>query len=87
MSDLPTQIFIVEDNQVYSEMLKNALKERGDFEITTILTGEYCLNLLDQNPDIIILDHLLALPDDILGQGITGLEVMKEIHKKNQFFL
>jgi len=82
MSDLPTQIFIVEDNQVYSEMLKNALKERGDFEITTILTGEYCLNLLDQNPDIIILDHLLALPDDILGQGITGLEVMKEIHKK-----
>ena len=82
MSDLPIQIFIVEDNHVYSLMLKNALKEKGNFKITTMLTGEYCLNKLDLNPDIIILDHLLAPPDGILGPGITGLEVMKQIHKK-----
>ena len=82
MNDLPIQVFIVEDNQVYSLMLKNALKEKGNFEITTILTGEYCLNMLDKNPQVIILDHLLAPPDDILGPGISGLEVMRQIHKK-----
>lgn len=82
MSGLPTKIFIVEDNQVYSEMLKDALKERGNFEITTILTGEYCLNLLGKNPQVVILDHMLAPPDGILGPGITGLELMKQIHVK-----
>lgn len=82
MSNLPTQIFIVEDNHVYSLMLENALKEKGNFEITTMLTGEYCLNELDKNPHVIILDHLLAPPDDILGPGMTGLEVMKQIHVK-----
>lgn len=82
MSDSPIQLFIVEDNHVYSLMLKNALKEKGNFEITTMLTGEYCLNKLDMNPQVIILDHLLAPPDDILGPGITGLEVMKQIHAK-----
>lgn len=80
MSDSPIQVFIVEDNHVYSLMLENALKERGNFKVTTILTGEYCLNVLDKNPDVIILDHLLAPPDDLLGPGITGLEVMKQIH-------
>lgn len=82
MSESPIQVFIVEDNDVYSLMLKNALKEKGNFEITTMLTGEYCLTKLDMNPQVIILDHLLAPPDDILGPGITGLEVMKQIHIK-----
>lgn len=82
MNTSPIQLFIVEDNYVYSLMLKNALKEKGNFEITTMLTGEYCLDKLDMNPQVIILDHLLAPPDNILGPGITGLEVMKQIHKK-----
>lgn len=82
LSNSPIQLFIVEDNHVYSLMLKNALKEKGNFEITTMLTGEYCLNQLYLNPDVIILDHLLAPPDGILGPGITGLEVMKQIHAK-----
>ncbi|OFY99822.1 MAG: hypothetical protein A3K10_04625 [Bacteroidetes bacterium RIFCSPLOWO2_12_FULL_31_6] len=82
MNDLPIQVFIVEDNQVYSLMLKTALKEKGNFEITTMLTGEYCLTMLNKNPHVIILDHLLAPPDDILGPGISGLEVMRQIHAK-----
>lgn len=82
MSDLPIQIFIVEDNHIYSLMLQNALKEKGNFEIKTIVAGEYCLSILDENPHVIILDHLLAPPDGILGSGMTGLEVMKQIRIK-----
>lgn len=82
MSYLPIQIFIVEDNNLYSLMLKNALKEKGNFEITTMETGEQCLKMLDKNPQVIILDHWSAVPNDILKLGITGLQVMKQIHEK-----
>src|ERR1035437_5003184 len=68
-------IFIVEDNFLYTYMLESALKEHGNFKVTTFATGEECLELLDNNPDLIILDYLL-------GKGMNGLATFKIIHSR-----
>ncbi|MGZ4089695.1 MAG: response regulator [Bacteroidia bacterium] len=67
--------FIVEDNSLYTYFLNEALKEEGDFNITTFETSEQCLQSLDQKPDIIVLDYYLE-------GGATGLQAFKQIRAK-----
>lgn len=66
------KIFIVEDNFMYSYVLDSVLKDYGNFVITTFESGEACLQLLGNNPDLIILDYNL-------GTGINGLDTLKAI--------
>jgi DNA-binding NtrC family response regulator len=68
--------FIVEDNNLYTYFLNEALKEEGEFNITTFDNTEQCLNSLDQKPDIIVLDYYLE-------NGITGLDAFKRIKEKH----
>lgn len=51
-------IFIVDDNKVYLKLLKLALK-RKNFTILTFTTGEECLDYLELEPDLVILDYHL----------------------------
>lgn len=68
-------LFIVEDNFTYSFVLEQTLKEYGPFKITTFATAEECIGLLDNNPDVVILDYQL-------GKGMNGLEALKIIHAR-----
>lgn len=69
------KLFIVEDNFVYSFTLEAILKEHGNFIITSLNSGEECLERLDNNPDVIILDYNL-------GGKLNGSETFKMIHCK-----
>ena len=69
------KLFIVEDNFVYSFMLEAMLKDYGNFKITSFNSGEECIELLDNNPDIIILDYNLE------GK-LNGSDAFKMIHSK-----
>ena len=73
MDDL--KIFIVEDNEWYSEYLKYNLSLNPDYNVTTFLSGKDCIKQLNLNPDIITLD--INLPD------MQGEEVMKRIKSFN----
>lgn len=66
------KIFLVEDNFMYSYVLDSVLKDYGNFVITTFETGEACLQLLSNNPDLVILDYNL-------GKGMNGMETLKAI--------
>jgi len=68
-------IFIVEDNEWYSEYLKYHLSLNPEHKITTFLNGSDCIKKLNTNPDIITLD--INLPD------IKGEEVFKKIQSFN----
>jgi two-component system, OmpR family, response regulator len=70
-----TNIFIVEDNAMYTFFLNEVLKEEGNFNITTFATAEECLNEADVKPDIIILDYFLE-------GAMTGTEFFSAIQKK-----
>ncbi|HTF82141.1 MAG TPA: response regulator [Cytophagales bacterium] len=69
------KIFIVEDNFMFSYVLDSVLKDYGNFKITTCATGEECIQMLGNNPDIVIMDYNL-------GSGMNGLETLKAIRAK-----
>lgn len=52
-------IFIVDDNDFYLQLLKAQLNKNEKFAIYTFSSGEECLNYLDLNPDIVIIDYHL----------------------------
>jgi len=71
-------IFLVDDEPIQNEMLKDYLSERFDYDIKTYESGEAAIKEMHLNPDIIVLDfHLSAhLPD-----AKNGVEVLKEMKK------
>ena len=71
MTRIP-RIFIVEDNFMYSYTLEAILKEQDNFSITSFASAEECIELLDNNPDVIILDYNL-------DQKMNGFDTFKLI--------
>ena len=69
------KIFIVEDDELYGQMLKHHLSLNPDYEVELFLTGTDCLKNLHKNPSVISLDF--RLPD------ISGHKVIKEILEYN----
>jgi len=71
-------IFIVDDNEMFTQMLKDHLMENPKFKVSVFYTGEDCINNLFQNPDLIILDYYL---NDVSKEAADGLEILSEIKK------
>lgn len=68
------RIFIVEDDLVFANALKNALLALDHIEIFVFTSGKECLqNLETHKPEIITLDYLLT--------DMIGTDVLREIRK------
>ncbi len=74
-------IFIVEDDNFFGQMLKEHLLKKGGRNISIFTTGEDCLNNLDGIPHLIILDYNL---DSVNNDAANGLKILEMIRKKNQ---
>ena len=70
-----TSVFIVEDDRFYAEIIRNSLINEGYNKIQLFETGSDFLECDVQQPDIVILDHML-------GQ-ISGLHVLREVQSRN----
>ncbi|WP_114781582.1 sigma-54-dependent transcriptional regulator [Botryobacter ruber] len=75
MKDTPFNIFIVEDDVWYSELLEYHLSLNPDYEIKKFHSGKDCIASLHERPNVITLDY--SLPDK------TGAEVLKKIKELN----
>ena len=73
------KVFIVDDDEMLSEMLSDHLSRYGSYEIRTFGTGEECLEQLNEKPDLVIVDFNL---NSINPTAANGLEIVKAI--KNQ---
>ena len=71
----PFKFFIVDDDIFCAKMYEQYLFNINHNNITCFSNGNDCLDNLNQNPDIIFLDHNM--------DGITGLEVLKKIKRYN----
>ena len=68
------KIWIVEDDFTYQEILKTYLSVLGH-SATSFTNGEACLELLQEKPDVILLDHNL-------GDGMNGVETLQKIKQE-----
>jgi two-component system, OmpR family, response regulator len=78
MAELRKMIFIVDDDPVLAEMLKDHLSKMTSYEIRVFEKGEDCLNQMQLNPGIVFLDFYLNSVDK---EAMDGLEVLQEIKK------
>ena len=76
MSNQKSCIFLVDDEPIQNEMLKDYIAEHFDFEIKTYDNGEEAIANMHLNPEVIVLDfHLNAH----LANAKNGVEVLKSI--------
>ena len=75
MSAAPLRILVVDDEPPIRKLLRMGLNTQG-YEVTEAPNGKTALEMLGQNPDLIILD--LGLPD------IQGLELLRKIRERNE---
>lgn len=72
-------VFLVDDEPIQNEMLKDFLSERYTYELKVFETGEDALANMSLNPEIVVLDfHLNAH----LKDAKNGVDVLKEIKDK-----
>lgn len=75
------KLFLVDDDALFLKSLEIEFLDHADFDISTFLTGELCIDNLKENPDIVILDFHL---DGINKGAINGLDTLDEIKKFNE---
>lgn len=70
-------LFIVDDNNLMVSTLKQFLQNRFgvSVNISTFNDGESCLEKVDENTQIVILDYYM--------EGQNGVEILKAIKEKN----
>ncbi len=82
MSNSRKKIFIVDDEPLLTEMLEDYLQSRDSaLDIRSFSTGEKCLNSLDENPDVVVLDYYLNSKEKEAANGIDILKSLKQINK------
>jgi len=70
-----TRIFVVEDNEFFSQLIKQKLESNDQNEVTLFNNGDDFRRNLHLNPDIVILDYNLP--------NATGIDLLKEIKNFN----
>jgi two-component system, OmpR family, response regulator len=73
------KIFLVDDDSLFLKSLEIDFMELEEFNVKTFATGELCIEKLDLNPDVIILDYHLDGIDKTAMNGIETLDKIKTI--------
>ncbi|MCF8224685.1 MAG: response regulator [Bacteroidales bacterium] len=72
-------IFFVDDDKMIINLLEYTFQSRQQYDVKAFESGEDCLNSIDLNPDLIVLDHNLSTDDDSKMNGLQTLEKIKSI--------
>lgn len=73
-------IFLVDDEPIQNEMLKDYLSERFLYDFNVYDNGEEALRQMNLNPEIVVLDyHLSSHKSD----AMNGVQVLKKIKEKH----
>jgi two-component system OmpR family response regulator len=71
-------VYLVDDDAVFLKLLAIDFQLQTDFKVLTFETGEKCLENLDRQPDLIILDYHLDGIEKGVMNGIETLDKIKE---------
>ena len=78
----PKNIFIVDDDTMLTEALKDYLTRKVAHHVKCFHTGEECLKHLTESPDVIILDYHLNTVQKDAANGMEILQAIKKHHRK-----
>lgn len=70
-------IFFVDDDKMMLNLMEYTFKCKDGFDVASFLSGEKCIESLDKNPDLIILDYHLGEEDGNMS-GLETLEILKK---------
>jgi DNA-binding NtrC family response regulator len=73
-------IFIVDDDPMAADLLKDHLEKVSKYNVKIFSTGEECLEETGEQPSIVFLDFHL---DSVNKDAMDGLEVLREIKAKS----
>ncbi len=71
-------IFLVDDEPIQNEMLKDYLSERFVYDIKTFDNGEDAIKNMNLNPEIIVLDYHLNAHRSDAQNGVEVLKTLKD---------
>jgi two-component system, OmpR family, response regulator len=80
-------IFLVDDEPIQNEMLKDYLSERFLYNIKVYDNGEEALSDLGKNPEIVVLDYHLNSHDPSAKNGVEILKAIKEKSPQTQVIM
>ncbi|KXK46033.1 MAG: response regulator receiver protein [Bacteroidetes bacterium OLB10] len=76
----PLNIFIVDDDVMMAEMLRDQITHNTTHSVSLFHTGEECIKHVIEKPDVIILDYYLNSKN---LDASNGMEVLKAIKKSS----
>ncbi len=71
-----TKIFLVDDDEVYSNIIKMTLEENENYDVHLFMSGEELMPHIHDRPDIVIIDYTLP--------GMSGIEVLKKVKEYDE---
>jgi len=74
-------IFFVDDDKMIINLLEYTFQSREQYEVKSFYSGEDCLDSMGLNPDLVVLDHILAGSDENTLNGMETLEKIKHLNK------
>lgn len=86
-TDNKRYIFLVDDEPIQNEMLKDYLSERFLYDIKIFDNGEEALNNMNLNPEIVVLDYHLSAHKTDAKNGVEILKLLKERHPETQVIM
>lgn len=72
------QVFFVDDEAMITKLLNRHFAKDDRLQLHAFSTGEACLNSLDIQPDIVVLDYNLSIGEEDKMDGLEILEKIKE---------
>ena len=73
-------IFFVDDDKMIINLLEYTFQSREQYDVKSFRSGEECLESMNLNPDLIVLDHILGGTEETSLDGMDTLEKIKEIN-------
>lgn len=73
-------IFFVDDDKMINNLLEYTFQSRDQYDVRTFTSGADCLASLNQQPDLIVLDHQLGEDKG----NLTGMYFLEEIRKEKR---
>lgn len=82
-------VFIVDDDTKLLTMLKHYLEKNSDFilEVLVFATGENCLDKMELNPDVVILDYYFDATNKGAKNGQEILQRIKEVRPQTEVIM